>query len=56
MKEQNKTPEELSEVDISNLHDKEFKVIIIKMHKELRRRIDEQSEKLEIAGNSLAVQ
>ena len=46
MKEQNKTPEELSEVDISNLHDKEFKVIIIKMHKELRRRKDKQSKKL----------
>ena len=40
MKEQDKTPEkELSEVEISNLSDKEFKVMIRKMLKELRRRM-----------------
>ena len=34
MKEQDKTSEEeLSEVEISNLHNKEFKVMIIKMFK-----------------------
>ena len=38
MKEQDKTPEEeLSEVKISNLPNKEFKVIIINMLKELGR-------------------
>ena len=45
-KEQDKTlGEEQSEVDISNLTDKEFKVMIIKMLNELGRRIDEHSEK-----------
>ena len=41
MKEQDKTLEELSEVEISNLLDKDFKVMIIKMLNELRRRKDE---------------
>ena len=42
-KEQDKTPEEeLSEVELGNLPKKEFKVNIIKMIKELRRRMDEQ--------------
>ena len=45
MKEQDKTSEkELNEVEISNLPDKEFKVTIIKMFTELRRRMDEHSE------------
>ena len=45
MKEQDKTPEEeLNEVEISNLLDKEFKVMILKMLKELRRRMDEHNE------------
>ena len=49
MKEQDKSPEEeLSEVEISNLPDKVFKVMIIKMFKELWKRLNEQSEKLEI--------
>ena len=38
-KEQDKTPEELSEVEIGNLPEKEFRVMIIKMMKELRRRM-----------------
>ena len=47
MKEQDKTPEEeLSEVEITSLPDKEFKVMIIKIINELRRRMDEQNEKL----------
>ena len=51
MKEQNKTPEvELSEVHISNLPDKKFKVIIIMMLKELQRRMGEHSEKLEFSN------
>ena len=40
-KEQDKTPEELSEVEISNLPKKEFKVMIVK-----RRRMDAQSKEL----------
>ena len=45
VKEQDKTPEkEQSEVEIGDLPDKEFRVMIIKMFKELRRRLDEQSE------------
>ena len=47
-KEQDKTPEELSELEIGNLPDKVFKVMIIKMIKEFERRMDEQSEKLDI--------
>ena len=40
-KEQDKTPEEEpSEVEISNLLNKEFKVMIIKTLEELRRRIN----------------
>ena len=46
MKEQDKTPEEeLKELEISSPPNKEFKVMIIKMIKELRRRLDEHSEK-----------
>ena len=43
--EQDKTPEELTEVERSNLPEKEFKVMIIKMIKELRKRTDEQNYK-----------
>ena len=41
MKEQDKTPEEeVNEVEIGNLHKKEFRVVIIKMIKEIRGRMD----------------
>ena len=44
--EKDKTPEEeLSEVEIGNLPEKEFRVMIIKITKELRRRINAQSQK-----------
>lgn len=46
MKEQDKTSER-SEVEISNLTNKEFKAMIIKMVTELRS-LDEQNENLEI--------
>ena len=46
MKEQGKTPKELNEEEVSNLSNKEFRVMILKMKKELGRRLDEQSEKL----------
>ena len=53
-KEQDKTPEkELSEMEISNLYNKDFKVMIIKMFKELWRRLDEHSEKLEVFNKEL---
>ena len=43
IKEQDRIPEELSEREISNLSDKEFKVVIIKLLK-LRRSLYECSE------------
>ena len=47
MKEQDKTQEEeLSEVEISYLHDKEVKVMIMKMLSELGRRMNDHVEKL----------
>ena len=45
-KEQDKTSEENpNETEINYLPDKEFKAIVIKMLSELRKRIDEHSEK-----------
>ena len=45
MKEQDKTSEkELKEVEISNLLDKEFKLMIIKILNKFRVRMDEHSE------------
>ena len=47
MKEQ--TPEEeLSAVEIGSLSNRGFKVMIVRTFKEFGRRLDEQSEKLEI--------
>ena len=46
-KEQDKILEEhLSKVEIGNLPKKEFRVMIIKIIQELRKRMDAQSEKL----------
>ena len=53
MKAKDKVTEELSEVDIDNLRDKQFRIVIIKMIKELRRRIDAQSKKLEVFHKAL---
>ena len=54
MKEHDKTPEdELSEVEIINRPNKEFKVITVNMLKELRRRLGEQNEKLEVINKEL---
>ena len=40
-KEQDKTPEkQLSEVQIGNLPEKEFRIIIVKMIQELRKRME----------------
>ena len=44
-REQSKSPEkDLNEMVISNLPDKEFKVLVIQMLTDPRRRIDEHSE------------
>ena len=41
MTEQDKTPEEqLSEVEISNLHEKDFRVMIVKMIQDLRKKLE----------------
>ena len=54
MTEQNKTPEEeLTDTEIGNLPEKEFRAMIIKMIKEFRRRMYAQSEKLEIFNKEL---
>ena len=54
-KEQDKTPEEeLSEVEIGNQPKKEFKVMIVKMIKELGRRMEAQSEQIEVVFFFLA--
>ena len=46
MKEQDKTPEEqLSEVEIGNLPEKESRVTIVKMIQDLRKRMEAQTEK-----------
>ena len=37
----------ISEVDIDNLSKKKFRIVIIKMNKKFRRRMDAQKEKLE---------
>ena len=48
-KEQDKTQEEeLSEVETGYLPEKEFRVMIVKMMKVLERKMDAQSEKLEV--------
>ena len=47
MKEQYKTPEELSEVEIGNLPEKEFRVMIVKMIQDLGKRMEAQMEKIQ---------
>ena len=55
MKEQDKTlEEELSDMEIGNLPEKELRVMIIKMIKEFGRRMNAQREKLEVFNNELA--
>lgn len=50
LKEQDKTPEQqLTKGQLGNLPNKESKVMIVKMSKEIKRRLDEQSEKLELS-------
>ena len=43
MKEQDKTPEELlNEMEVGNLHKKEFWVMTVKMIQDLRKRMDRE--------------
>ena len=55
MEEQDKTPEEqLSDVGIGDLPEKEFRVIIVKVFQDPRKRIEEEIEKTqEIFNKSL---
>ena len=46
MKEQGKIPEQLNEVEVSNLLEKEFSIMIMKMTQNFRRRMEEQIEKI----------
>ena len=48
MKEQDKTPEkQLNEVDIGNLPEKEFRIMIVKKIQDLRKRMEAKIEKLQ---------
>ena len=47
MKEQDKSPEELREVKIGNLLEKEFRIMIVKMIRDLRKRTEARIEKMQ---------
>ena len=48
MKEQDKTPEkQLNEMEISNLPEKEFRIMIVKMIQGLRKRMEAKIEKMQ---------
>ena len=48
MKEQDKTPEEqLNEVEIDNLLEKEFRILIVKMIQDLRKRMEARIDKMQ---------
>ena len=48
MKEQDKTPEkQLNEVEIGKLPEKEFRIIIVKMIQDLRKRMEVKIEKMQ---------
>ena len=53
MKEQHKTPEkQLNEVEIGNLLEKEFRMMIVKMIQDLRRRREAKIEKMQEMFNN----
>ena len=52
MKEQGKIPEQLNEVEVSNLLEKEFSIMIMKMTQNFRRRMEEQIEKIKEIFNN----
>ena len=48
MKKQNKTPEtQLNEVEIGNLPEKEFRIMVVKMIQDLRKRMEAKIEKMQ---------
>ena len=48
MKEQDKTPEkQLNVVEIGNLPEKEFRIMIVKMIQDLRNRMEAKTEKMQ---------
>ena len=48
MKKQDKTPEEpLNKLEISNLHEKDFRVMIVKMIQDLRKKLEAKIDKLQ---------
>ena len=47
IKEQDKTTEQLSEVEIGNLLKKEFRIIIVKMLQDLRKRMNADIKKIQ---------
>ena len=48
MKEQDKTPEkQLNEVEIANVPDKEFRIMIVKMIQDLGKRVEAMIEKMQ---------
>ena len=47
MKEQDKTPEkQLNEMEIGNLPEKEFRIMIVKMSQDLRKRMEAKIKKM----------
>ena len=52
MKEQDKIPEkQLNEVEIGNLPEKEFRIMIVKMIQDLGKRMEEKIEKMHEVSN-----
>ena len=52
MKEQDKTPEkQLNEVEIGNLPEKEFRIMIVKMIQDLRKRMEAKIKKMQELKN-----
>ena len=48
MKEQDKTPEkQLNELEIGNLPENEFRIMIVKMIKDLRKKMEAKIEKMQ---------
>ena len=48
MKEQDRTPEkQLNEVEIGNLPEKEFRIMIVKMIQDLRKRMEAKIKKMQ---------
>ena len=56
MKEQDKTPEkQLNDVEVGNLPEKEFRIMIVKMIQDLRRRMEAKIEKMQEKKAGVAI-